>query len=86
MTSRCQMILAKLSAGPTFHLTNEKALPIPRKPGMCLTGVPSHIVQRGNDRHACFFKDENYLFYLHCLEESCKRYGVAEHVYVLRYL
>jgi len=48
-------------------------------PGMWLAGVPSHIVQRGNDRHACFFEDENYLFYLHCLEESCKRYGVAVH-------
>jgi len=42
---------------------------------MCLTGVPSHIVQCGNDRYACFFKYENYyLFYLHCLEESCERY------------
>jgi len=50
---------------------------------MYLAGVPSHIVQRGNDRHACFFKNENYLFYLHCLEESCQRYGVAMHAYVL---
>jgi len=56
---------------------------MPGKPGMYLAGVPSHIVQRGNDRHACFFEDENYLFYLHCLEESCKRYGVAVHAYVL---
>ena len=56
---------------------------MPRKPRMYLPGVPSHIVQRGNDRHACFFEDENYLFYLHCLEEACKRYGVAVHAYVL---
>jgi len=56
---------------------------MPGKPRMYLADVPSHIVQRGNDRHACFFEDENYLFYLHCHEESCKRYGVAVHAYVL---
>jgi len=43
----------------------------------------SHIVQRGNDGHTCFFEEENYLFYLHCLDEACKRYGVAVHAYVL---
>ncbi len=56
---------------------------MPRKPRMYLAGVPSHIVQRGNDRHACFFEEENYLFYLHCLEAACKRYRVAVHAYVL---
>jgi len=30
-----------------------------------------------------FLKDENYLFYLHCREESCKRYGVTVHAYIL---
>jgi len=56
---------------------------MPGKPGMYLAGVPSHIVQRGNDRHDCFFEDENYLFYLHYLEVSCTRYGVAVHAYLL---
>jgi len=50
---------------------------------MTLPGVPSHIVQRGNDRHACFFEEDNYLFYLHCLEEASKRYRVAVHANVL---
>lgn len=56
---------------------------MPRKPRMYLPGVPSHIVQRGNDRQACFFEKENYQFYLHCLEDACKRYGVLVHAYVL---
>jgi len=56
---------------------------MPRKRRMYLSDVPSHVVQRGNDRHACFFEEENYLFYLHCLGEACKRYGVAVHAYVL---
>ncbi len=36
---------------------------------MTLLGVPCHIVQRGNDRHACFFEEESYL-HPHCLEEA----------------
>jgi REP element-mobilizing transposase RayT len=28
---------------------------MPRKPRMYLPGVPAHIVQRGNNRDACFF-------------------------------
>lgn len=56
---------------------------MPRKPRIYLPGVPNHIVQRGNDRQACFFEEENYQFYLHCLEESCQRYEVSLHAYVL---
>lgn len=56
---------------------------MPRKPRMYLAGVPSHVVQRGNNREACFFADEDYLFYLECLKDACLRYGVALHAYVL---
>jgi len=41
---------------------------MPRKPRVYLPGVPSHIVQRVNDSHACFFEEENYLFYLSEIE------------------
>ena len=37
---------------------------MPRKPRMYLAGVPCHVVQRGNNRAACFFTDDNYAFYL----------------------
>jgi len=50
---------------------------------MYLPGIPSHVVQRGNDRNPCFFEDENYLFYLHCLKDACERYDVVIHAYVL---
>jgi len=56
---------------------------MPGKPRMYLPGVRSHVVQRGDDRQACFFEEENYLFYRHSPEESCKRYGVAVHACVL---
>lgn len=56
---------------------------MPRKPRMYLPGVPSHIVQRGNDRNACFFTNDDYCFYLECLGEASQRYAVALHAYVL---
>lgn len=30
---------------------------MPRKQRMYLPGVPAHVVQRGNNREACFFQD-----------------------------
>jgi putative transposase len=56
---------------------------MPRKPGMSLPGMPSHVVQRGNDRNPCFFEEDNYWFFLDCLSDACERYDVAIHAYVL---
>lgn len=50
---------------------------------MYLPGVPAHIVQRGNNRGACFFTDEDYSFYLECLGQGLERYRVSLHAYVL---
>ena len=56
---------------------------MPRKPRMYLPGVPSHVVQRGNNREVSFFCDDDYLFYLECLKEAATKYDVAVHAYVL---
>jgi putative transposase len=56
---------------------------MPRKTRNYIAGVPSHIVQRGNDCNACFFEEEDYRFYLQCLEDACRRYKVSLHAYVL---
>ena len=34
-----------------------------RKPLVYIPGIPSHIVQRGVDRSATFFSDDDYRFY-----------------------
>lgn len=47
---------------------------MPRKPRMYLPHVPAHLVQRGNNREACFDADDDYRFYLHTLEEGLRRY------------
>jgi REP-associated tyrosine transposase len=56
---------------------------MPRKTRMYLPGVLAHIVQRGNNREACFFCDEDYQFYKEVLLEGLKRYGAALHAYCL---
>jgi putative transposase len=42
-----------------------------------------HIIQRGNNRQACFFADDDYLFFLDCLVLIAKRFRCALHAYVL---
>lgn len=50
---------------------------------MYLPGIPAHIVQRGNNRAACFFCDDDYLYYKALLAEGLMRYGGALHAYCL---
>lgn len=50
---------------------------------MYMAGMPCHVIQRGNNREACFFSDEDYLFYLECLKDACQRYRVSCHAYAL---
>jgi len=56
---------------------------MPRKIRLYMAGVPAHIVQRGNNRDACFFCDEDYQYYLEVLAEGCRRYQVQLHAYCL---
>lgn len=56
---------------------------MPRKPRYYLAGIPCHIIQRGNNRQASFYADDDYRFYLQCLSESAIRYQCAIHAYVL---
>ena len=50
---------------------------------MYRTSLPYHIIQRGNNREACFNEPENYQFYLELWKELSIRYGVAVHAYCL---
>lgn len=57
--------------------------PMPRPLRPDLPGVPQHIVQRGNDRQACFFQPDDYSTYLALLREASLRHDCAVHAYVL---
>ena len=56
---------------------------MPRRPRLALPGVPQHLIQRGNNRQACFFAEEDYRFYLACLAEYAGKAGCHLHAYVL---
>ncbi len=56
---------------------------MPRRPRIQLADHPQHIVQRGHNRAACFFAEEDYRFYLHWLKLGAEKYGCAIHAWVL---
>jgi len=56
---------------------------VPRRARLAVAGVPQHIIQRGNNRNACFFDDEDYELYLHLLADLSGRHGCRVHAFVL---
>ena len=41
---------------------------MPRRPRLYLPEYPYHLVQRGNNRDACFFAELDYQYFLELLE------------------
>lgn len=56
---------------------------MPRRARIALPGVPLHVIQRGNNRQACFFADDDYRLYLDQLKLCARRTGCAIHAYAL---
>jgi len=56
---------------------------MPRRSRHFIPGIPLHIIQRGNNRQACFFRERDYIIYLDKLREYSLAFGTAVHSYVL---
>jgi len=56
---------------------------MPRRARMYIAGLPYHVVQRGNNREACFIEADNYRFYLELWCQIARRYDVSVHAYCL---
>lgn len=54
-----------------------------RHPRAALPGVALHVIQRGNNRSACFRADGDYLTYLAHLRYLAGKYGCDVHAYCL---
>ncbi|MEA3061366.1 MAG: REP-associated tyrosine transposase [Sphingomonadales bacterium] len=52
-------------------------MPMPRPPRLVVPDQPHHVTQRGQSRHAVFFSEEDYAFYLALLRHWCGKNGVA---------
>lgn len=55
---------------------------MPRRPRLHLADLPLHVVQRGHNREACFFAEDDYHAYRHWLAEALKSTGCQLHAYV----
>ena len=53
-----------------YTMTITKGFEMPRRSRMYLSGLPYPIVQRGNNREACFYEIEDYEHYLNYLSNS----------------
>lgn len=56
---------------------------MPRRARIRAPGIPLHIIQRGNNRAACFYDGKDYRIYLQHLAELSRRFECAVHAYVL---
>jgi putative transposase len=54
-----------------------------RQPRIDLAGIPQHLIQRGNNRQACFFTNYDRRHYLEWLHQAAEKYGGSVHAYVL---
>jgi len=46
-------------------------------------GLPQHVIQRGNNRQATFFAEEDYALYRECLQNAAAKHECDVHAYVL---
>ncbi len=56
---------------------------MPRRARLAIANVAWHIIQRGNNRGACFFSEGDYLCYLRLLAQQSEKHGCAIHAYCL---
>jgi len=54
-----------------------------RLPRLYLPGCAQHVIQRGNNREACFYAGADYKAYLSFLKDAAAKYQVAIHAFVL---
>lgn len=56
---------------------------MPRRARLVMPGIPLHLIQRGNNRSACFYSQEDYLFYLEHLAEQARKRACETHAWCL---
>jgi putative transposase len=56
---------------------------VPRRARLAIAGIHWHIIQRGHNRCACFFHEEDYRFYLEQLSTQAQKIGCLVHAYCL---
>lgn len=68
---------------PQHHTSLKKQYQYARLPRIVPIGIPVHIIQRGNNRQACFVSDEDHGAYASWLKQYSKKYHVEIHAWVM---
>ncbi len=55
---------------------------MPRRARFCPSGLPVHVIQRGNNRQAIFASETDFAAFANWLAEGAARFGVAVHGWV----
>ncbi|WP_299808134.1 transposase [uncultured Shewanella sp.] len=55
---------------------------MPRKPRANPIGIPQHIIQRGNNRQACFTSEQDFIAYTGWLKDYARKFQVEIHAWV----
>ena len=77
------LIVSRRFQSEAWPSSDQRCGIMPRVPRLDLAGVPQHVVQRGNDRQPCFFRDVDYLRYLQDLHEAALKFECRVHACVL---
>jgi putative transposase len=56
---------------------------MPRHARLVIPDVPVHLIQRGHNRNACFFCEDDFQYYLRWMMRFAKEAGCEIHAYVL---
>ncbi len=56
---------------------------MPRRARLRAAGIALHVIQRGNNRAACFHAHDDYAYYIEHLDRFARRFRCAIHAYVL---
>jgi len=55
---------------------------MPRMPRVVVPGLPLHVIQRGNNRQAIFFTDQDYYRFHTDLRTASEQFDCVVHAYV----
>lgn len=67
----------------TFRVLAQPETAVPRRLRLSLPNIPLHVIQRGNNRQACFVTESDYRQYLEWLRDYAGNTGCRVHAYVL---
>lgn len=57
-----------------------------RQKRLCMRGCAQHVIQRGNNREACFYDEADYKAYLAFLKDAANKYEVSNNFKRSRYI